>query len=734
MSIRVQDRLGAIGDARNGVALLGRFVVVRDAHVELFMNSLAVQDQAFLVPEPGGRWNLLCGSERLQGIVPRAQMLDPLDASSIRSIGQTLTDLIDRNGTWIDALGVSPLVPGMSSRSELQRFEQILMMGVGHLEEICRRPRTHLRVDVERLPVSRARRFPPQAGNFLAAHTEDWARPTLRSVVPKRILATVREDLVDIYENRVAARLVDNLTVYLGKRVHEVTRLLRVFDEATGNHGTAAGGSHWRQKRIYKLWSEGIDASDAKRNAERTLQQLKHLMYKIAGLKDSVLYREVPRRSTVSTTLTMTNILSDDAHYRRVAEIWIEWAKLGRIQSIRPSAFFAEMQHLCQSFNQFALLLTIRALEQLGFEPTDIERSLSSHEVELCHGSKILRLSWGLADGLIQIQGDWIESLRIVPLCSSLAALDDEQIRQLIDDVDTHAASEATTVVLYPTPDDEIAFGRLDPSLAVRLRSLAHEVGQATRRRVGFMPVSPWDIGSVERMARQLRWVATARTFAMYPPTICRAVAAEIGNKWGWIDGSGERLCVVRSPAEHEHIPVADIIQNASEEIGILEHEREDVDSKLRQAVRDRGNTGTLNARKRELNVKISDGKERLDVLHRLEGELAMSIAFVKDLLECPTCRRNADPRRDFQPKGRSFSCTCSECGTFWGTIACGCCSRPIPVLRLHGLESSNFSREPAWVDRMLGADCLSIPRIVASGIQFDCPHCGPAAVRLESD
>lgn len=447
MSIRVHDRLGAIGEARSGVALLGRFVVRESAPGELFMNSLPACDGMFVVPESGGRWHLLRAAERVDGTFARAQMLDPLDIASIRTVGRSLGEVVAQGGTWLDVLDVSPLVPGMSNRAEFQRFEQLLKENVGHLEEVCRRPRTHLRVEVERMAVSRARRFPAQAANYLAAHTEDWERPTLRSVVPKRILATVSEDQFDIYENRVAVRLVDHVVVYLHRRVHEVTRLLRVFGEATGNHDAAAGGSHWRQRRIYKLWGETLDASEAKRKAERTLGQLRHLLFTISGLKDSVLYREVPRRATVGTTLTMTNILSDDAHYRSVAELWLEWARLGQEQAVRPRAYFEEMQDLCRSFDSFVLLLTLRALDQLGFEPTDLERSLSDREVEVRHGSRVVRLSWATTTGAILLHGEGAEPLRIVPLCSSLAALDDEQLRGVLADADAHTGTGTTTVI-----------------------------------------------------------------------------------------------------------------------------------------------------------------------------------------------------------------------------------------------------------------------------------------------
>lgn len=724
MSIRVRDRLGAIGEARGGAALMGRLVVREGAPGELFMNSLPAHDGMFLVPESAGRWHLLRGAERVEGTFPRAQMLDPLDVASIRTVGRSLGELVEQAGTWLDVLDVSPLVPGMSNRAEFQPFEQLLKENVGHLAEVCRKPRTHLRVEVERMAVSRARRFPAQAANYLAAHTEDWERPTLRSVVPKRILATVREDQFDIYENRVAARLVDHLVVYLRRRVHEVTRLLRVLEEATGNHGAAAAGSHWRQGRIYKLWGETLDASEAKRKAERTLAQLKHLLFTISGMKDSVLYREVPRRATVGTTLTMTNILSDDAHYQRVAELWLEWARLGQERAVRPRAYFEEMQDLCRAFDSFALLLTLRALDQLGFEPTNLERSLSDCEAEVRHGSRVVRLSWATADGAISLNGEGVEPLRIVPLCSSLAALDDEQLRGVLADADAHAVNGATTVILYPSPSDAAAFDHLAPELGGRLRSLAHEVSKG-QRAVGFLPVSPWDIGSVERMARQLRWVTTAPTFLAYPPMIARPDSPELSRGHMWFEVAGNQLRIVRAPLEIDAVPAKRLVDDAAAQLKRLEEERESVSLKLREAVRDRGATGVVNARKKELNAEITDAEKRLEALRRFERELSRAVEVVDDLLGCPTCNTRADARRDFKSMGQHFSCTCSDCSTTWGTIACGRCLKSIPVLRLHGTAWTTLAGEPGWVDRMLGADVLAVPWVVGTEIGFVCPSCG---------
>lgn len=575
------------------------------------------------------------------------------------------------------------------------------------------------------MAVSRARRSPAQAANFLAAHTEDWERPTLRSVIPKRILADVREEQFDIYENRIAARLVDHLMSYLRERIREVTRLLRVFEEAAASHDGAAGGSHWRQARVYKLWGEALAAGEAKRKAERTLSRLDQLLWKVSGLMDSVLYREVPRRASVSTTLTMTNILTDDGHYRRVAELWFEWARVGRQQSVSATAYFEDMQDLCRSFDAFALLLTLRALDQLGFEPTSLEQSLASGQVEVRRGQRLARVSWATDDGAISLQGEGVETLRIVPLCGSLAALDDEQIRSLVADADAHAGRGAEVLLLYPSPPDPGAFEDIAPDVATRLRSLSHEVGGAGQPRVGFLPVSPWDIGSVERVARQLRWVTTVPTFLAYPPTIARPELPELSRTGLWFDVAGSRLRIKRAPIGNEGLPAKRFLSDADASLKRLERERERVAGLLREAVRDRAATGALNARKKDLNAEITDAERLTEALGLFDRDLTKALEILEDLLRCPTCNTRADARQDFECMGQHFSCTCSECSTTWGTVACGRCSKPIPVLRLPEKAWVGRAGEAAWLDRTLGADVLATPTFDGGKVGFVCPSCG---------
>ncbi len=716
--------------------VLGRFMVEPLGDDATFLNSVAIAQPSFCVPDLRGHWQLMePGRERVEGTMSRAQVLDRLDVTSVLDVGKSVREALASGGTWLDALDVSPLVPGMSERAELQEFEKLLADRLGHLVEVCQRPRTHLRVEVERTAVARARRLATQAPSYLAAHTEDWDRPTLRSVVPKRILSLVREDQFDIYENRVAVRLVDHLDAYLSRRVTEVSRLLRLFNEVGDHSSTAGQGSHWRQKRVYQLWGDSLDAGEARRKAERTLEQLKFLKYSVSGLMDSVLYREVPRRAFVSTTLTMTNILANDVHYRRVAEVWLAWARLGIEQSPRPDKHFEEMQELCRCFGAFALLLVIRGLDQLGVEPVDLSRALGGDAIDLEVRGTRGRLSWSLIDGTLRLSIDGARPLRIVPIPGSLAMFEDEDLARLIRDADDAAMQEEITLVLYPSPSSEAALRRMAPVHAHRLNALSHEVAERGRGRAGFLPVSPWDLSSVERVARALQWVIMAPRFLSYPPFIANPSIPNIADEAAWLEATSNGVVVTRAPEVHEGLRLSERLADQRERLKALEKERDDVSRQLSLAVRDRSASGALNARKRALNASITDLRLQIDSLIEFSISLDAAVGLVKSLLLCPTCGTVADPRRDFTGgRGHRFSCVCSDCSTEWGTEACPRCMAWIPTLKLPLKPLKVDHQAVGWVDRFLGADVLAVPFGTEDGRDgYVCQCCGHGRVAFAS-
>lgn len=736
MATMFRDRItGRQTDRLETASLFGRWQIACGG--EAFLNSFPVQPGHFVVPDAAGEWRLQTQEGTpLTGSFLRRQFLEELEAEAIGTVGRHVGEL-SADGGWMEWLDVSPLVPRMSERIRLQPFESQLRDEAGFLEEVCQRPRAHLRVEVERTPVSRARRVPPVAAAFLASHTEDWARRKLSTVEPRRILAMVRDDLYDIYENRVAARLVDNLVAYLNRRVHEVRRLRDMFKEAADYRAGANAGYFQRQRRLYELWGNVANADEGCIEAERTLKQLEQLRYRMSGLMDSVLYREVPRRATVGTVLKRTNVLVRDPHYSRVAELWLAWAHIAGTTMPTPRQVYDRNQDQCRNFAGFCALLVVRALDQLGFEPENPDQSLSmGADVSLKGTEGQVTLNRSEDDWTVTISAGDNSAIRFVPLPATVPGLGREGVRQLIADIELPAVTPAATIVLYPTPSSEELEKPADQKLARRLHVLPHELPSNGHTGVGFLPVSPWDIGSVERIARVVRWTVMAPRFQAYPAIVPAppgsTVDLQCAQEW-LAPESGRGLQIRRPPDDHEYAQfqqmVKEQLESLSRDVANLKAEHEQVTEKLREAAHKRKSTQALNARKKILHDEQCATEEAWQRLQEFSAGLEDAVGRVSQLLQCPVCHKRIDPRRAFTgSKGPHFRCRCLDCGASWGTEICGLCRKSFPML-LPRVERwpEREARTPGWVDRFFGCDLLAIPcpNATSEDPSFICPSCG---------
>src|SRR5450759_5734955 len=109
MTYRFVDRLsGKACEVQAGSTLLGRFIVEPSGDDSTFLNSVAIAESAYCVPDLRGQWQLLQpGQERSEGTISRTQVLDRLDISSILDVGRRVQEVISSGGTWLDTLSVS---------------------------------------------------------------------------------------------------------------------------------------------------------------------------------------------------------------------------------------------------------------------------------------------------------------------------------------------------------------------------------------------------------------------------------------------------------------------------------------------------------------------------------------------------------------------------------------------------------------------------------------------------
>jgi hypothetical protein len=676
--------------------------VVNQCPKGLRLNGIdaAVGDR--LLADNRNRWfvNLPSGGT-VEGVFTKTHPVSDGDFDALIRMQESFSEFPNLSATWSDWAEASPLAPRIEDEIRIRKLDEFLEERLLFLEAVCRSPRNHLRIDADLQPVSRARRIANQAIARLASHREDWERPTVLGVRPKRVLCLVPDEEIDLYENRVAARLVDHLRSYLGTRLARLRGILRMLAEA--DHSNETSGAYWRQRqRLFSIWGEAVKDDSARRIASATQARLETLHLRVLALLDSMLYRGVPKSSRV-TGLRITNIFLNDSNYRQVAAIWREWSNEGLERDFSDLEKFRREQKACQGMALFARVLIARALRQIGLAPTSASAAPLTGLRPVVHLEGI----GGTATVSIEPQGAILiktpsSTLRIVPLIN--------------------------TTAVKRGPDTAVApIGNIVPGIAEHLlvlhlpRSLSVEPTQLEDGSVGsssilpqwqptaLLPsttaaiaVSPWSISSVERVARFLRWHIYAPCLVNFPPSI-EPVQQLPMPATGWLKrGKLNRLLVLRRPSPKEEgtenlvrkFAEAEFRRLAARGGRVAQHARTDADSAAE----------TLRS-----NFRVA-----FDKLTQFE--------------QCPVCHELGGFVNPLDDEGRAFVAQCqnSSCKSSWGCYACGgrrpdqsVCRAQVPFISVQGLDEwlqSSVELFPNWAEVRFGADLLTEPRRDDSG------------------
>jgi hypothetical protein len=83
------------------------------------------------------------------------------------------------------------------------------------------------------------------------------------------------------------------------------------------------------------LWRDALADDRQLKHAEDVQRRILKLRRRVLALKDTRLYREIGGRQG-RLQLRMTNVLSNDDVYRRIAELWQAWEDHIRSLSVNP--------------------------------------------------------------------------------------------------------------------------------------------------------------------------------------------------------------------------------------------------------------------------------------------------------------------------------------------------------------------------------------------------------------
>ena len=670
-----------------------------------------------LAPDPAGEWTLQRPGDSgpIRGRFFPDALPDEQDVTALLQLGGMLREPEKAKGGWLEWDETSPLAPGLDEAVEPHPLEDCIETELDHLVAVCRKPRTHIRMETERVHVARARRIARNAPAWLASHTEDWDHRTITGVQPHRILAEIREEQWDLYENRVAVRLVDSLVIWLRRRAAEVRRVLDEVLARMEEFSGSPSGSRHRAERIYRLWGEAWDAGNRRDIAERTLKRLERLLYRVLGLMDSPLYRRISRHVQTPRGLLMTNLFRNHDHYRGVARLWHEWSRAAP-PTPSPRELHDRHQNLHRSFDAWCMLVVIRACSQLNLGPSEGENL----ESEIRPGGVIrfdkgFRLEWERI-GVVTLADEDRVLLRFVPL---IHVLECARTREAVTARVTPLAEAATaaahwTIILHPAisgnPPHDLLAGVGNPPASTTLGA------------IDFIRVSPFSLDSVERVSRAIRWATLVPRMLAYPPVLRTLPDSELARE-SWLDKRDESLwAVVRTPRPEETSKreIEKRLVEARERLERLTQEREEIQDQLRQHRGDRRRMSDLNRKKSNLSKQLGNTKADVRRWEEFDLDFERACSRIAILSKCPACGEDAD----FEAREHACfatNCRSDSCRAQWELRHDPDTQSRVPVFWRRGFEDmiggeSPSEQMPRWGDDVFGCDLLAVPTVGDDG------------------
>lgn len=697
--------------------IFGRWQVLSDSSTTL-LNAFQVHPGDYLVPDGNTfKWkvhdtliNQSLEGDFIESEIPSRKSLTNIRSSIAKYNKPYIVAKYIRaeNGSEQD-LEVDHPIPfdlEIVELSKLNDLDKKIIEYIGYLERICYRPAAYLRTEVEKVPISRARRISPRAVIHLTSHTEDWENRRVSSVTPKRILSEIREDQIDIYENRVVYRLVDEIDQYLEYRCNQVELLENKLNKIKERMLLVSSGSHWRTNRIFELLGRAF-ANDISPDARDTLNELENLHRRIKSLFGSPLYQSISPRVTISASLKHTNLLINDQYYRKIVILWDMLNKESQKSKITGKQMFQEYQDLCNGFDGFCVLLFVFALESLNMltEKDDFKLERGGPE---CHFYGVLGELWikWLPDGTIDVHTDneGKAGLRCIPIASHLVNNTElfvanrmDKLSEQVLEIDKVIRSKRKHVIFYLTSDEKENFST---EFMRRINAFGPDLASDYSGNLSFIPVAPLDFESVERTARLLRWILSEKRLLNYPPIINFPVHYQESI----FEVCGDWL----KPAKNSEIKVVKAVSLDSEQMKQLYKVIERIKRTLRSS------------------PKANERDHQLKAIADFENNIHEELIKLINLGTCPQCREPANWSYQFEfDDNDCFRFSCSECRATWGVSSCSCKKRYPYLFPYLNFAEYEGKLDIDKVEMLFGEDLLAVPKEIQNGkLIFECPYC----------
>jgi hypothetical protein len=698
--------------------LVGRWALCSDEPVQI--NNIFVNRGAFLLPMPDDKIYIAGESGMIVQAILNIPALGQQEKQKILTIGKILSKLKVNGAYWQKWVNTSLFQPDeISKLVQITEFEKALQKYGWHLAQVCNKPYSHLATEIEKMPISQARRIPTRSYQYLAGHTEDWEYSTLTTVFPRKILSALPQEYWDFYENRVASRLVEEIHEYFLNRIKNITNMEELLKQTNPDQYNfeIRHSTRMRLARVCKLFEKAVLDRKVLEEHIKIFRTgvLRPLEQENKKLLDSTLYGIISpvSRKNISMTPRITNIFANDRHYRFVNLLWVEFLKQRPKQNQSNEEIQQELQEYFRAFSNYCLLLVLIALKNLGFQVDKLNNlgSIPNNRIDLRSYFGQITLDWDEEFKIAKIWNDSKLLLRIVPMPVALTLghkknYIENRLRKLHNlfsqskkqsDRFKVGITGLTTLVIYPGTQEE------RNSLAPELKRLACSTSAEllSPTQFGLIPIDVYELDGVERIGRALRWSFFSNFFAQYP------VKIPVPAKYRQDILKLENLRWIRPGTEMDFVV---LVQSSEEK----------ENSRFRSILSNWRNTLESQGKKNQLEI------ERFD---KLFEALDSAELIFQNLRTCPVCHKESRPQNFQSLDQECFKCHCDDCKAEWGLRPCPLCKERYPYLGFSNAQLTpsfdDRDYDPEWVDKAYGMDVLATPcSLSGSRMSFICPFC----------
>lgn len=193
------------------------------------------------------------------------------------------------------------------------------------IQNVCARPRRHLRVVQEVREIEIVKRISPSSLRHLAAHSEHWKVRTMTELIPARIQAEVVEDELNIYENRFVRTLMDRISKKLLRKRMEIEGYSAALEDVINWQQYSQQFNDYQGGKVLEQLLPDYDNE----TEELKLLEFSDLLTKVIKLQKQLsscmsggFYQKLRKSKKLQLPVIPTNILRLDPNYHRLYQLW----------------------------------------------------------------------------------------------------------------------------------------------------------------------------------------------------------------------------------------------------------------------------------------------------------------------------------------------------------------------------------------------------------------------------